>query len=543
MGQVGLFVVPTDSLAAAPVFVSSGPTKVLGRAPGALASGDAAPPTAELSNLLMVAATGSDGNLHIFDIDLTGSAVPTLAQAGSLSVASAALCSDSGSGFADASVPTSLYVLLHITSGVCGSAGDTWEVVHYGDSATTSPTVVGISTTSILSLYQPTGSLGGIAAVDSNSNLVLYPDSTFTSPRILVAGLFSTQTALSMLAYQDSEASAGGQPGFAFLAARLSSGTVMYRLDASGNLVNVYTNSGAQAGGYGPSAATPDGQNFIFTAYQACDFPGCNATIIQVTQCGTNPTVLASPFLSAEGEPVASIELLGSNNSALLFALYSANEPPFFSTQLMSIPLGAPGTPTTLLNYPGYAQTVLAPLSGSWNTAALFVNLLPQGPGPVSNEVLSLDGSTLQPVVANALWSTSTTQAGAPIPTTLLEFTGITDVSSAAQNPTMGGATVNAVNLASITSTIQSTPLLGPGSTPFVIPSGCSMQLAADYPNAIVSGTLACASPFLDGVAADLGNSEIVAPIVVANSGVAPAGIRRTGRRPAADQAREPREH
>ena len=110
-------------------------------------------------------------------------------------------------------------------------------LVHPGDSATTAPTPLPLGSGEVLPLYQATGALGGIVALDDAQNLNFYPDATFTHPTQLLSNVSA------MVIWQEPPTSPGqhfsANPYYAYLNVKLNGATSpgkVYRIDATGAL-------------------------------------------------------------------------------------------------------------------------------------------------------------------------------------------------------------------------------------------------------------------------------------------------------------------
>jgi len=118
---------------------------------------------------------------------------------------------------------------------VCGKPSRVL-LVHPSDSATTAPTQLTLGSAEVLPLYQPTGALGGIVAVDNAQNLNYYPDATFTHPTQLLSNV-------SALEVWQEPPSPGlhisANPFYAYLVVKTNGATSagkVYRIDATGAL-------------------------------------------------------------------------------------------------------------------------------------------------------------------------------------------------------------------------------------------------------------------------------------------------------------------
>lgn len=475
---------------------------------------------------MMVDAIGADGDIHIYDVDLTTSSLPTAVQVGTFSAASTSVICDYTSAMTNTSMPTTLFVLLHVTSSTCGSSGDTVEVVRYADGAASPAIVSALGTGQMVTLYKTNGVLAGIVAVDRSNNLDLFSDSTFSSPTVLLSGLPSGLMTESMALNQG----VGSTGGFAFLNVPVAGIDTLYRIDATGSFVKIYTATGTLGpnGVVTGTGAWSDDNSVFFT-----DTSGGSISIYQAPLAGGKLTLLYS-FAPPTG---TTFEFVGSNDSTLVYSLTTPSTTPGLiasQTQLLTLKEGSAGTPTVLGTYSGEASAGLTPLppAGTLASAAVFVNVAgpgnssPLGPFTYSSAALTPAGASLQALTANSQWSGLYGPSGSFVDTIKLQFNHITDTGPG-QN---GGATVDEVNLASL----GSTPTALGGT--FTVPSGCELALTAGYTNAIVSGGLFCenimAGTFaLSGAAANLSLDQLVAPISITNSEVGP-GISRRAAKP-----------
>ncbi len=226
---------------------------------------------------LMYAAADGSNNVHLYAVNLANASnsitAPSATQVSNVSLPitggaaiSTLVCADSSglSGSTNALDPTTLFVVLHIAGSTgCNTTGDTWEVVHYADSATTAPVAVTALTTSTATpavfqtLYQPGGQLAGIVALDpGSSRLQLFADDSFTNPTTLVA----SATAASVL-YDSGSVGLGSN---LFLNVTSGGQLAVYRVPYSysgGAATAAYTYQATTLG----TAAVADNGNVYFT--------------------------------------------------------------------------------------------------------------------------------------------------------------------------------------------------------------------------------------------------------------------------------------
>jgi hypothetical protein len=274
-GQSGLLVVPSQSPDTTAAFVRSSPVQIVAEARNITVNSNGVV-TASWPGTLMYVAADSSNAVHVYGLDLSNTTTtPAAAQIGNLSVPLAAnaalstlICPDSSTLSAATNIldPTTLFVVLHIagTSG-CNGSGDTWEVVHYGDSATTAPVAVTSVTSNSVTpayfkaLYQPSGPLAGLVALDpGTSKLQLYADSTFASPTTLISNV----TAIADLYNSNSLTNGTALAGTTlFFAPTTGSTQSVYRLTyAATTATQIYSAQGALS-----AHAVADNDNLYFT--------------------------------------------------------------------------------------------------------------------------------------------------------------------------------------------------------------------------------------------------------------------------------------
>jgi len=313
-GSTGLFIMPSDNLESspAPQFVTTAQPHFLGSAfqftfgNGTVTSTPA---------VFIYAAAGTDGNTHVYGLKVGDtSTVPTPTQLSSLSLSpSQQICgfSQAQTSLAD---PTTVFTILDVSPGQCGTGGDIFEVVRYQDSPTTAPTPVSINTTLIYTLYQD-GNLAGLILYDTNAqSLNLYADGTFTSLKQLATG--SASLGLRLATLTDGTTFGGT---VAYFNVTTSSGPALYRIDSSS-----LTLSQVHQGVLG-LVAVPDKNNLYFT-----DVTSLSTTVFyQVPLAGGTPTAIYSaPYTSG----LSSYLLLGTDDSVLAFQFLTTIGSPIGTT-------------------------------------------------------------------------------------------------------------------------------------------------------------------------------------------------------------------
>lgn len=488
-GETGVFVIPSNNLSATPVFVTRTPATSQAVSVVALlkqlSSGTSSSPYA-----LAYIAVGSDGNTHVYSLNLSPTSVaPSATQLSTLSLSSMAdICGIVGSAQTKIADPTTWFVVVH----TCGAGGDVYQVIHYNDSPTTNPTVVNLAAppNSLTALYQSDGALGGVVLLNSaTGDLDFYSDDTFTSPKVLTTGVSA-----SLDIADDSTADNTGSIGAttAFLSVTTSSGTSVWRVPASGAASNVLAASGSLTPG------VADDNNVYFSDN---DPASGGQVIYQEAIAGGTPTAL---YRSTIGGPALSTPymLVGSNGTSLVLTAIGGTPPNDISTSVLTLPVGTPATPTTLAGpFSGTAAVSMCPsATGDVTSDDILLNVAE------GSEALTPGGVVKQSMLANSAFVACSGLGS------VLQVRGITDTSGG-----YGGGTVSAINLASFSATTLSTTT---GSGTYTVPSGDKLSVlflsaaiglgsVAPQPNSTTS----------DGIAVDLSKSLIVT-VSVPNSTV-----------------------
>lgn len=476
-GETGLFVIPSDNLSTAPIFV----TRTSSSSQSVSTVGSSSQLTLNSANVvtsvspyaLLYIAVGSDGSQHVYRVQLADTTVaPTAVQVSSLSLpTTTALCLGGGSAQTNIYDPKTIFVLLHTNAGgssSCGKGGDVYQVVHYADSSTTAPTVINITTATPLSsplvpLYKSGGALGGMVLLDSKGNLDFYSDDTFTNPMVLTSGVTQWFNIVD-----DSTVNNTGGTGAstAFLSVTTSSGTSLLRVPSSGAASNVYTASG------GPLLRGVADTNNVYFMDTSVPTPFMNGTrkIYQEAIAGGTPVEIYSATVTGLQPPPIDM-LLASNGTTLLLSSI-AGITNTATTSILSLPIGSGGTLSTLAGpFSGKVSVSVCPATfGDLTTDEVLLSVLDTTSSSAttsgySSEVLTPSGQVKQ-TLANSAFLTF----GAPFPCgpesgTVLQVRGITDTNGSGY----GGATVNSFNLSSLTVTPLTTTS---GSGNYVVPNG-----------------------------------------------------------------------
>jgi hypothetical protein len=322
VGQNGLFVIPSNNLAAQPTFVSTVPSTPLGESIQGTLSANGTP-VSYTPYAAFYSAVGSDGNTHIYALNLTNTSSPPSApkQLSSLGLPSSLQICLNSSNAPDVNGAqtnlqdgTTFFLLVHTAPlNTCGAGNDVYYVVRYTDSATTAPAAVAVNSTDFDPIYVPAGTLSGLVLLDSRTgSLNFYPVSAaavpFTNaPTNLNLGFVTAKQRI----YGTIPASiqSGTAVGNAlFESVTNDSGTFLYRIDSTASASQIYRAQGTLNGGAG------DANNVYFTdKFLNATTNTYNVLFVQAPLAGGNTTNL---YTAASND---TFTLIGSNGTNLDF--------------------------------------------------------------------------------------------------------------------------------------------------------------------------------------------------------------------------------
>ncbi|HTW81978.1 MAG TPA: hypothetical protein VME23_20705 [Terracidiphilus sp.] len=525
-GKSGLFVIASNSIASSPApsptFVTTSVPTLLGAANQGFVSGST-PPGSVTPALIIYAAMGSDGNTHVYGLDLTDtSAPPVPAQITSLSVPPSEHICYEGQVQSDLATPSSLSVVMYITAGTpgakpgtvgyCGSSPGTFELAHYTDGPSDTPITLNIpGGTTLLSalqndggftaLYQSSGQLGGIVLWDASSgDLNFYSDATFTSSTTLLSDVGIGAPCVNVNAITNGNANGGSRLLLNVIA---TSGTTAYQITASGGTPQQFF-----AGAAGSCVTDENNLYFIGTPSG-----GTTSAIYQEPLAATPPAqmLLTLPAQST----TESSSLIGSNDSILLYQNDTVSASGSTSS-VFSVPEGKLSTSATAVGGPYSGALVTAFLASPTSSAGddyLFLTAAGATSSGLSysSQVLTTSGALAAKSSNSVLASFG--PLSAQLDGSILEINGITDT-----NGGYGGGTVNAVSLTSL----KPTPFTTTGGSDYTVPAGYVMSLDGFYGTGIGAGFLFSVAdptaPYI-GTAVDVTQSVIL-PISLTNSSV-----------------------
>ncbi|MGD0890958.1 MAG: hypothetical protein ABR923_05445 [Terracidiphilus sp.] len=527
-GQSGLFLIASNAIASSPApsptFITTSVPTLLGAAYQGFVSGTT-PPSSATPALMMYAAVGTDGNTHIYGLDLTDtSKTPVPTQITNLSVPPSEHICYEGQVEGDETTPSSLAVVMYVTPGqagakpgtvgYCGWGAGTYELAHYTDSPTTSPTTLNIpggtanlsaleNDGAFTALYQTSGQLGGIVLWDASTrNLNFYSDATFTSSSTLLSNVSLGAPCVNVNAISNGNLDADGR---LLLNATSSSGSAAYQITASGGTPQQFFAGSA-------ASCVADESNLYFIGTPS---GSSTSAIYQEPLAATSAAKML--FTLPEQSSTAASSLIGSNGSVLLFQ--NDSESSSGSTaSVFSVPEGTLSASATAVGgpYSGVLNTAfLASPTSSASGDYLFLSAMDQSSSGVSysSQVLTPAGKLAEKssnAVLGSFGPLSTQLEG-----NIFAIEGITDTSGG-----YGGGTLNAVSLTSL----EPTPLTLASGSAYTVPAGYQVSLDGFGGTSFATGFLISAAnpnaPYI-GAAVDISHSVIL-PLNLTNTNVAP---------------------
>jgi hypothetical protein len=527
-GSTGLVVVPSTNPSAAPVNVAAGTVIPIGGADQITLNANAVPNLVTPS-LFAYAATGADGRVHLYGLNLGNTAVsPAPVQISNLAVASLAALCNYGQGQTNILDPATLYFVVHVAppGGACGtgvSTGDTWEFIGYGASPTTAPTpLAGITTTQFTSLYTPSGSLGGVVSLDPASDNVYFyaaagdAPSTFAHASVLVSGATAYTDLYVDDGLKNDNGAFTGTTDFINVTTTSGASPVqrLYRVTYAGSaapLVPLYQAAGTLSSGVADADSLYFTDTYQINTFSTAGVPSIAFLQEPLTGGGAPRSLYATPT------GANSYSLVAANGSVLVFAATALSGGTTTSTLAsLATTTGQSAVPDIIAGFAGViGVTALAPALGdSPSSQSLYVNISSTTAGATAyaTEVLTPAGPVSRALQANSRFLGQ----GTPFDPGILEVRGITD-----GNGGLSGGTLYHVNLA----TLAATPIKTAAGANYVVPAN-SEPLFLAQSTTFAAGSLVTVSSGNESAAAGLladVSQNILYTISLPNSSVTPA--------------------
>jgi hypothetical protein len=383
-GKNGLFVIPSNNIATTPTFVSTTATRVLSYAFSY--SDTSSGVISGYSPYAVIYAAGP----QLYGLKLADTtAAPTPVQISSLALPSAAAICASSTAQTNILDPTTTFVVLDVAgSGGCFTSGDTFELVHYSDSASTAPQALAVHSSTFYATYRSDGTLGGVVVLDPTTQILsFYAGASFTNPVTIVSKvsaitpvhtIYSTSLGITSLFGTSAPRLADGA---LFLSVVISGTQTLYRIDATGKSSSVYTAQGVL-----PSTGQTDDNNLYFT-----DLSSTTELILQEPLAGGPAVTLYSgtPSISSSTGSITDRFIpLASTDSRLL--VVDSTDDSLHAVNVGAAPFSYTSVAAGATTQPALQGTAAySPPGDLGQTVAL-------GPFGATAGVIAADGSVLQ---------------------------------------------------------------------------------------------------------------------------------------------------
>ncbi len=454
-GSNGLFLIASNEITSspAPKWITTRAVTILGAAYayGSTVS-DFTP------DLLMYASAGSNGETHIYGLNLSDtSSVPTPVQIGSFSLASASgqIC---GAASAQTSLkePDSLFVVLGIgTAGAEGCLSTVQQVVHFTDSPSKAPEITSLPAYQFNALYDDGVFKGAVAYGVLTGEAYLY--SAQLESKSLASGFLALPVGDATI----KDGTEFGQDVVYFEVFGLTGSSRLYRIDSRSLTLSTVATVASPVPLTGGGIA--DSANFYYIV------PGsASSSFYQVPLTGGSPRLLYTGAVAAN----SSYRWIGATGSTLIFQfatvpVVAGNEDDVEATaSVYTIPVGAHSASATRIGGP-YDGLV----TGFWDEASstakpdVYIDIShplstqSKATYKFSSVKIPLGGPYNQSPVADTAYGGALVVNSVPA---IWQVTGITDTRG------WGGGAVSLVDLATGTSTRLTTT----GGKDFSVPAG-----------------------------------------------------------------------
>lgn len=485
-GKSGLFVIPSFEVGSTPAptpsFITTAEPTLLGATFAIV--GTLTNPTSVTPALLIYSAKGTDGNQHLYGLNLANptnsKTPPTPVQITNLSVPTTKAICAAGQAQSNLTVPSTLSVVIHVatpetgaqpgTLGYCaGVPTGTYYLAAYSASKTTAPTVLNIpGGTSTLSAIVNDGEFTALNATSGLLGGIIYWDS-----KTLAENFYTTLAGFNSA---PSKVPLSGVKGTPLACIGL--------VPSVENLGGDYLAAVSTAKGFLSYAFTPAGAADEFFAGQAseCFTDPTHLYFIGIASGGTTGAIyeeasssLTAPLMLLPGvtsSATLQYELLGSNTAVVVFEK-STVAGTGVSTTLETVPVGVKSTAAKSIGgpFPGalFEGFLAAPKGEAAIDDQLFVTLQNRTISGTTVKVtytshlLRPSGTSIVTPPANTVWQsfgslTNELEGG------VLEIAGITDTGGG-----YGGASLGLW------------PVGGTSSIPIKLTGGASYKVPATY--------------------------------------------------------------
>ena len=484
-------------------------------------------------NALIYTAIGGDGNYHLYKLDVSNAAVvPTRQQVSSFSLVPGANAFDASclhSSYTTVTDPASAFFIVERpTAGTCGTgAANVFVLVRIGDSSSTAPTVLPSTfrPQHPSFMYSSTGAFVGMVTDNAaTNNLEYYAASKypgFASPTSTIASAITWGGRVTVYTDRLGTVLSGGSVDF--VAVTVGTQQQVWRINATGSSLAVWTTSGSISGGLvGAGSAVYDSTNIYFIDVST-------ANVVTVLKTPIASAAAATSIYSLMPGVTDDYSIVDSDGTNLI--VHHGDFSNLQTHQLLTLAVAGPAsqTPQTLVSINASTVTGMDAFL-DYGSGNLFVNTESMNP-PVTSPAPRADAyhmptcarpctpiagagglntAFLQPDSGLSGASTSGTK-------TLLELTNVTaSAPSGLVGPGMSVKTFSAPTPQTTTSVTQ----LG---SPYVQPAGADAYLIFPASNTVFEGfSFSPVGGTSTGLALDLTSSKIIT-IAPANQSVQPA--------------------
>lgn len=384
-GTTGLYVLSTDTIAAAPTRITSEyavPVDYMTlHSIGVNGMASAGHPSQFIYAAPPVG--GGDARLWALDTSATSTLVPRQLSNLSLPFLQFKLACQKVAVYRNLNDPATLFFLLQLPSdGFSGACDNEWTLVRATDTASTTPTIVSIPPNNVEPLYRPDGSLAGLAMINANHELRYYTDETFSSSMQLLTGVNTFARVSSDTPSPFSHLPRS--PTTMLFWTNSPTGQRLHRLSHTGQLSLIFSTTESM------EPEWSDDQFYVFKILRGTDPVTTDYYSIE-TQTGTTAKLISSVTQPA-AEPRLEVTSASGSTLLLMQAFYTSNLSSNY-TRLWTMPTDQAGT-----------QTQIATINSNVYSAYLLGNsiyvtrMVAQSNGfpttwDYSTTVLGLDGS------------------------------------------------------------------------------------------------------------------------------------------------------
>jgi len=302
--------------------------------------------------------------------------------------------------------PSSFFVILSLPKDVmqgCQFSDDRRVLIRSSDSPATDPVPLPALSDGIAPLYRPDGTLAGLLAIDSAHNLNLYPDETFTNPKVLLtnAGSFSLEQEPQPFGSYAGSA----DPTYGFLlvmpAAAGSGPLDIYHVDYSGTISSkLYTLQNVYNG------LLVDAHTLYYVESGEETMGSYLLTVGRISASG-GPVLTLANIGEVAGYYIPT--LVGLTGSQLVFGVSSTYSDLW---SVLTVPADRNGSPSTI------ASGATGHLTAAIADGELFLTVTSYGSAPAgetrmafSSEIIDVAGKVIQPLTPFSAFITR----GAPV--------------------------------------------------------------------------------------------------------------------------------